>query len=347
MAAGPMLDETAARELRSRFRGQLIQPGEAGYDTARRIDNAMIDRRPGVDRPLRRGVRRDGRGGDRAKSGADRLGTSRRPQRRRQRRLRRRRHDRPVADEGGAGRPGRAHRPGGARGDLGRLRSRDAAVRPRLHRRGHLQHGDRWPHAGRRGRLAQRPLRARLRQPDRGGCAHRGRPPPARERARERGSLLGPPGRRRQFRHRDLLRVPAAPPRPDGPRGPGLPPRFARPGRPAPLPRADGGGARRADHVRWPLDRVPMAHPWSASSPATRARPSRARSSSPPCASSARRRSTRSVPCPTWPSSACSTRRFLPVASTTGSRAWPRRSAMSSSAPSSSTWGGCPPLTRR
>ena len=43
-----MLDETAARELRSRFRGQLIQPGEAGYDTARRIDNAMIDRRPAL-----------------------------------------------------------------------------------------------------------------------------------------------------------------------------------------------------------------------------------------------------------------------------------------------------------
>jgi FAD/FMN-containing dehydrogenase len=48
MAAGPMLDETAVRELRSRFRGQLIQPGEAGYEMARRIDNAMIDRRPAL-----------------------------------------------------------------------------------------------------------------------------------------------------------------------------------------------------------------------------------------------------------------------------------------------------------
>ena len=48
MAAGSMLDETAARDLRSRFRGQIIQPAEAGYDAARRIDNAMIDRRPAL-----------------------------------------------------------------------------------------------------------------------------------------------------------------------------------------------------------------------------------------------------------------------------------------------------------
>jgi FAD/FMN-containing dehydrogenase len=42
------LDATAIRELQTGLRGQLLQPGDAGYDAARRIDNAMIDRRPAL-----------------------------------------------------------------------------------------------------------------------------------------------------------------------------------------------------------------------------------------------------------------------------------------------------------
>ena len=40
------LDARSAGELRAALRGPLLLPGEPGYDTARRIFNAMIDRRP-------------------------------------------------------------------------------------------------------------------------------------------------------------------------------------------------------------------------------------------------------------------------------------------------------------
>jgi len=41
-------DDDALREFRAGFRGQVLQPGDPGYDAARRIDNAMIDRRPAL-----------------------------------------------------------------------------------------------------------------------------------------------------------------------------------------------------------------------------------------------------------------------------------------------------------
>jgi FAD/FMN-containing dehydrogenase len=41
-------DALAAAELRARFRGALLRPGEEGYDEARRIWNGAIDRRPAL-----------------------------------------------------------------------------------------------------------------------------------------------------------------------------------------------------------------------------------------------------------------------------------------------------------
>ena len=40
------LEAQAIQDFRASLRGQLLQPGDAGYDSARKIDNAMIDRRP-------------------------------------------------------------------------------------------------------------------------------------------------------------------------------------------------------------------------------------------------------------------------------------------------------------
>jgi len=41
-----MLDEATLAELKSRLRGDLIQPPDEGYDAARKVYNGMIDRRP-------------------------------------------------------------------------------------------------------------------------------------------------------------------------------------------------------------------------------------------------------------------------------------------------------------
>ena len=41
-----MLNETAISTFKAGLRGELLQPGDAGYDDARKVYNAMIDRRP-------------------------------------------------------------------------------------------------------------------------------------------------------------------------------------------------------------------------------------------------------------------------------------------------------------
>jgi len=42
------LDEAAIQQFQSSLRGELIRPGDAGYDAARKVYNGMIDRRPGL-----------------------------------------------------------------------------------------------------------------------------------------------------------------------------------------------------------------------------------------------------------------------------------------------------------
>ncbi|MHB1836939.1 MAG: FAD-linked oxidase, partial [Solirubrobacteraceae bacterium] len=39
---------SSVRELAGRIQGQLLCPGDAGYESARRVFNAMIDRHPAV-----------------------------------------------------------------------------------------------------------------------------------------------------------------------------------------------------------------------------------------------------------------------------------------------------------
>jgi hypothetical protein len=43
-----MLNETAVSQLKSVFRGEIILPGDAQYDTARKVYNGMIDRKPSI-----------------------------------------------------------------------------------------------------------------------------------------------------------------------------------------------------------------------------------------------------------------------------------------------------------
>jgi FAD/FMN-containing dehydrogenase len=41
-----MLDEATVAEFGTALRGELIQPGDPGYDEARKVHNGMIDKRP-------------------------------------------------------------------------------------------------------------------------------------------------------------------------------------------------------------------------------------------------------------------------------------------------------------
>src|SRR5689334_22217301 len=42
------LDEQAVATFRAQLRGELVRPGDADYDDARRVYNGMIDKRPAL-----------------------------------------------------------------------------------------------------------------------------------------------------------------------------------------------------------------------------------------------------------------------------------------------------------
>ena len=83
-----MVTSAAVYQLKSRFRGELILPRDPGYDTARAVFNAAIDRRPAL---IARCVGRDdviAGGKFRSRAEAARCRARHRAQRRRFRRLR-------------------------------------------------------------------------------------------------------------------------------------------------------------------------------------------------------------------------------------------------------------------
>ena len=106
------LDESALNELEASFGGQLVRPGDPGYDEHRKVWNGSIDRLPGADRALRRRGRRHRRREVRQGDRPPGRGARRRAQLPRPLGLRRRHRHRPGADEGHPGRPGRRARRG-------------------------------------------------------------------------------------------------------------------------------------------------------------------------------------------------------------------------------------------
>ena len=218
--------EEALEAFRGSLRGDLVRPDDAGYDAARRVYNAMIDKHPALiarcqgvadvigavnfarDNNLLVAVRGGGHNvaGNAVCDGGLVIDLSR---------MRSIRVD-PVA----------SHRPRRARGDLPGVRPRDATLRPGDARRDDLRDGDRRPDARRRVRLAVAPARARLRQPALRRYGAGRRPFRHRQRGGARGPLLGRARRRRQLRHRHLVRIPAPPGR-DAPRRVAGPPARA------------------------------------------------------------------------------------------------------------------------
>ena len=205
-----VVDADAGEQLAS-LSGSLLTPDSPGYDEARTIWNAMIDRRPGlIVRCADHGRRRRARSASpastaccsRVRGGGHNIAGN-------------------AVCDGGlmidlspmrsvAGRPGRAHRPGRRRRDAGRLRPRHPGARPGDAARHQLHHRHRRAHAGRRLRLAQPPLRAspsttcsRPRSCPRAG--EWSAPAPT-----ENPDLFwAHPRRRRQLRRRHVVRLPA------------------------------------------------------------------------------------------------------------------------------------------
>ena len=205
------VSEGVIEQLRGTFRGEIVQPGDPSYETARLVWNGAIDKRPAViarctgtaDVIAAVKCARSERAG--------RRDPRRRPQQRRPRDDRRRDGHRLLPDEGNPRRSRLADGDGATRRALGRARPRDPGVRARGDGRRGVGHRHRRPDARRRHRLAEADVRTDLRQPAVGRPRHgRGRAG-SRQREGERRALLGRPRSRGQLRRRDPVRVSPAP----------------------------------------------------------------------------------------------------------------------------------------
>ena len=191
------------------IRGQVLRPGDEGYDEARMVHNGMFDKRPlavmkaeqvgdviaAVNLAREHGLDLSVRGGLHSGPG---FGTN----------------DGGLVIDMSQMRtvrvdPRNKTCPCRRRGHVGGLQLRNARLRSGDDRRDHLDHRHLRSHTRRRDRLPVPRVRAVDRQSDLSRRRHRGGEVPHRERARERGSLLGTARRGRELRRRDLAGVPA------------------------------------------------------------------------------------------------------------------------------------------
>ncbi len=210
------LDEEALQGFVQGARGDVVRPGDPGYDDARAIWNGLIDRKPALI------VQPTG-----AADVVDAVNFARE-------------HELLLSIKGGAHNvagnavndgglvidlskmrgvhvdPVDADGAGSGRRDLGRLRPGDPALRARGSGRRCLDHGHRRTDAPRRRGPSAAKVRPLDRQPALGRHRDRGRTAAQGERERERGPLLGRARRGQQLRRRHVLRVPGSPGRTDG-----------------------------------------------------------------------------------------------------------------------------------
>ena len=212
VGVAPTLDESAVQGLAAAMRGNLVRPDDPGYDEARTIYNAMIDKRPALiaqcetvaDVIAAVNFARD--------NNVARGHPRRRAQRRR---------GWATCDDGlvidlspmngvrvdPAARTARVE--GGAL--LGRTAPRHECVRAGNSQRHHLHHRRRRHHPRRRHRSSHPPVRPGYRQSARGRRRARRRQLRHGEREGAPRSLLGVARRRRQLRRRHLVPLPAPP----------------------------------------------------------------------------------------------------------------------------------------
>ena len=210
------ITDDAAKTLEAELQGELIRPGDAGYDEARAIWNGMIDRRPALiarcagPGDVAAAVRLAAAEGCRSRSGAAATAS----------RVTRSADDGIVVDLSAMREievdAERRHGAGAGRRDACRPRRGDAGARAGDAAGRRHQDRDRRADPVRRDRMAAPQARPQYRQPRRRRGGHRRRQRPDRERERERGPVLGAARRWRQLRRRHLPHLPGAPDRPRG-----------------------------------------------------------------------------------------------------------------------------------